>query len=558
VGAVTLSKSRKLSSGISGHNQPRNVLLITRVSTLRQAENDEGSLKNQLQRLHSYMSYRSSCGEEWREIAHIELKGISGKNSLQSAEFQPAYELVRSGLVNTVLCPAMDRVCRSVADFLALFEFFREHDVEFISVREQFDTTTSQGRFVATILMALAQLEREITAQRTSEAMADRAARGLWNGGQILGYDPDPDRPGYLIPNPTEVLLVNLAFDLYREQGSIKQTAQTLNRRGYRTKSYNSRRGMCHSGTEFTVSSMQYLLKNPAYIGKKQIIVGSEAGEERRLIDAAWPPIVSEEKFQAVQRLMADNGQTHRSGASSVQHVYVLSSLVYCKRCTSKMDGESATGRIGTKYFYYHCSNRECGMRVAAHELEEAVVEQLQLLAGDPELLNRLTAETNRKLQQSRPKLERQLAGLEKELKELKAMADKLVMELVSLEGQPSQTLLREKLNDLGKRQLELEHGLAEVQQELDRLDREAVDTAWVRAALSQVKELFGALKPYEQRELMQLVLQRAEVNKREITLEVYALTEASLPAKVGADGEVVRTRPGWLPRQDSNLRPSG
>ena len=84
------------------------------------------------------------------------------------------------------------------------------------------------------------------------------------------------------------------------------------------------------------------------------------------------------------------------------------------------------------------------------------------------------------------------------------------------------------------------------------------MDTELVRATLGQVKELFGALKPYEQRELMQLVLQRAEVNKREITLEVYALTEAALPEKVCAEGDLVRMRPEWLPGKDSNLRPSG
>jgi hypothetical protein len=82
VGEVTLNKSRKPPSEISGPNQARNVLLITRVSTLRQAENDEGPLKNQLQRLRSYMDYRRNCGESWTEIAHIQLKGISGKNSL--------------------------------------------------------------------------------------------------------------------------------------------------------------------------------------------------------------------------------------------------------------------------------------------------------------------------------------------------------------------------------------------------------------------------------------------------------------------------------------------
>jgi site-specific DNA recombinase len=246
--------------------------------------------------------------------------------------------------------------------------------------------------------MALSQMERELTSQRTAEAMADRSLRGLWNGGQILGYDLNPDRPGYLIPNSVEQLLVNLGFDTYLDRGSIKETAETLNRRGYRTESYQSRRGKPHPGTEFTISSMQYLLKNVAYIGKKEIIRSNEAGEERFLVDAVWPAIVDEEKFHSAQQLMEVNGQSKRNEASSVQHVYSLSGLVSCKRCTGKMDGESATGRVGKKYFYYRCSNRECGMRVAAQELEDAIVERLQHLAENPELLEKLTAQTNRKL----------------------------------------------------------------------------------------------------------------------------------------------------------------
>jgi hypothetical protein len=126
------------------------------------------------------------------------------------------------------------------------------------------------------------------------------------------------------------------------------------------------------------VGSLQYVLKNEAYIGKKEVIQSTESGEVRVLVDAVWPPIVTEQKFQEVQQLMADNGQTHHSGASSVQHVYTLSGLVHCKRCGSKMDGESATGRLKTKYFYYRCSNRGCALRVAAHEIEEATVDRLQ------------------------------------------------------------------------------------------------------------------------------------------------------------------------------------
>ncbi|MFQ6026808.1 MAG: recombinase family protein [Dehalococcoidia bacterium] len=523
--------------------------LITRVSLDEQARNPEGSLVNQIQRLRTFLDYRNSTGtEQWLEAGHYELRGVSGKNAVRSPEFQRLFNNIRAGTVNVVVVTALDRVCRSVADFLSFFEFLTQHGVEFVSLREQFDTSTPQGRFMATLLMAMAQMEREITSLRTSEAMSDRALRGLSNGGRLLGFDLDLQRPGYLIPNPEEVVIVLLAFELYLELGSIKGTAEELNQRGYRTKSYTSRRGKHHPGTKFSISSMQYLLKNVAYIGKKEVLQVGESGEERHLVDAVWPAIVSEEKFYGVQQLLADNGQTRRNGASSVQHVYSLSGLVHCKRCNSRMDGESATGRIGKKYFYYRCSNRDCKLRAAAAEVEEAIIDRLQLLAEDPELLETLTAETNKKLQQGRPKLERQKGVLEKDLKEVKGMADKLLTELVSLEGQPGQALAREKLNNLGQQQLDLEHGLAEVQQELDSLDQEAVDVELVRSALGQVRDLYGALKPYEQKELMQLVLQRAEVNEREITLEVYALTGAELPGKVAAEGAVVRMPPDWLP----------
>ena len=137
-----MKKSKQPNGARNSSESPRKALLITRVSTSRQAENDEGSLKNQLQRLRGYMDYRISCSEEWREVIHIELRAIFGKDSVRSQEFQPLYEEVRTGRVNTVLCPSLDRVCRSVADFLALFEFLSQNGVEFVSLREQFDTAT--------------------------------------------------------------------------------------------------------------------------------------------------------------------------------------------------------------------------------------------------------------------------------------------------------------------------------------------------------------------------------------------------------------------------------
>ena len=233
-------------------------------------------------------------------------------------------------------------------DFLWFFEFINEHAVEFVCLKQHYDTTTPQGKLFVTIMIALAEFEREQTAERTRDATQARSERGLWNGGQLLGYDLDPNHKGYLIPNEAEVALVNFAFDRYLGTGSIKETLDALNRNGYRTKAYASRRGKVHTGSEFNFTSVQYLLKNPAYVGKKE--VNKKGGDERRLVDAVWPAIVDEEKFEQVQRLMATNGRTNHNGSRPVRHTYVLNSgLLHCGRCWSPMEGRSGTGRLGVQ-----------------------------------------------------------------------------------------------------------------------------------------------------------------------------------------------------------------
>jgi hypothetical protein len=131
---------------------------------------------------------------------------------------------------------------------------------------------------------------------------------------------------------------------------------EALNRHGYRTKADASRRGRHHAGMEFTLTSVQYLVKNPAYVGKKEVNKKAKAqGEEAgyRLVDAVWPAIVDEEKFEQTQRLMAAIGRTNHNGTHSVRHTYVLSGgLLHCGRCGSPLEGRCGTGRLGTRYYY--------------------------------------------------------------------------------------------------------------------------------------------------------------------------------------------------------------
>jgi len=522
---ITLKETERLKEA-----PVKRVALVLRVSTDRQARNEEGSLKNQIQRLRQHIEYKSvTCGEDWTEAGVYELKGISGKNSMRSKEFERLFADIREGRVNTVLCTALDRICRSVKDFLWFFEFLNEQKAEFVCLKQNYDTTSAQGRLFVTMMMALAEFEREQTSERTRDAVAARAERGLWNGGRLLGYDADPNRKSTLIPNPEEAAIVNFAFDKYIECGSIADTTAAMNRSGYRTKSYSSRRDIYHPGERFYNSTVQYLLKNSTYMGKKEINKKninkkSDAGKGYKLVDAVWPAIIGAEKFEAAQRLMKENGQTNRNAAEPVRHAYVLSrGILRCGRCGTVMDGRSGTGRLKKKYFYYVCTNKECSLRVTANEVEGAVLERIKTLASNPDILTRLTDETNARLLRQKPELEKRKLLLTKNLGEVKSQAAKLLDDL-HLDDDAAKVFLREKLSELAHRRSELEMGINEAESSLSSVQDKSISVDIIQQMLGRMSEIYTQLKPFEKRELINLVLKSASVNERQIELEIYSL----------------------------------
>lgn len=211
----------------------RRAALVVRVSTDMQTRNEEGSLKTQIQRLRQHIDYKVGIGEGWREVEVYELKAISGKDSMRSPEIRRLMADIESGRINTVMFTALSRLCRSVRDFLQFVEVLEQNDANFVSLKEDYDTTSAHGRLIMTIVMALAEFEREQTSERTKDAFAARADRGLWNGNYLYGYDLAPQRKGYLVPNPGEAAGVNFAFTEYLRLGSMKGVRDSLEANGF-------------------------------------------------------------------------------------------------------------------------------------------------------------------------------------------------------------------------------------------------------------------------------------------------------------------------------------
>ena len=540
--------------------QVRRAGLVVRVSTERQAANDEGSLKNQKQCLRQHMDYkRQSAGEMWEEVELYELRAVSGKDAVRNPEFERLFADIAAGRVNTVLCTALDRISRTVKDLLHFFEMLDDRGVEFVCLKQNFDTTSPHGKFSITIMAAMAQLEREQTAERTRDSAIARSKRGLRNGGQILGYDTDPDRKGHLIVNESEAAIVDFAFDTYLECGSFAETARTLKRCGFRTKSYTSRRGRYHPGSAFGLTSVQTILKNRVYIAKQTVPHdGPECRRDRELVDAVWDPIVDEHKFWRVQDLIEGNSRSNRNGAKPVRHEYVLSGIAYCGRCRSRLQGRSGTGQNGVKYFYYACGKKECEIRVRSAEAEDAVIGRLKTLAQRPDVMSALVEKTNSRIQRAIPALKNRKRAIKMKLDDGQGKATKIITEFSSNGPGQTRELVDETLREIAGQRAELKAGLDEVDRQIDASGRATVNEQSLTVALSDFSTVYGSLRPYERKELVKLIVHRLEISDREIALEVYGIPSMNIRGIEASRGPSRFVPPMRLLGQDLNLQQYG
>jgi DNA invertase Pin-like site-specific DNA recombinase len=191
--------------------------------------------------------------------------GFSGGN-LERPALKRLMHDIEMGRVDTVVVYKIDRLSRSLADFAKLVEIFDRHKVTFVSVTQQFNTTTSMGRLTLNILLSFAQFEREVTGERIRDKFAASKKKGLWMGGvPPLGYDVK-DRK--LIINKQEAAIVRFIFERYLMHGSRVRMVKELEDRCYRAKSWTTQEDKKRVGKKIDALLLHKILRNPVYTGK--------------------------------------------------------------------------------------------------------------------------------------------------------------------------------------------------------------------------------------------------------------------------------------------------
>jgi site-specific DNA recombinase len=352
--------------------------IYTRKSTEEGLDQDFNSLHAQREAAEAYIVSQKHLG--WTLVpTHYDDGGFTGGN-LDRPALQQLLEDIDARRVDCILVYKVDRLSRSLLDFARLVDRFDQRSVSFVSVTQQFNTTSSLGRLTLNILLSFAQFEREIIGERTRDKMSAARRKGKWVGGTpVLGYDVIAGG-GRLIVNDKESRRVRDIFALFLQHQSLSTVVAELAQRRWKTKSWIAQNGRAHAGRDFGKASLRRLLTNAIYAGKVEHRGAIYTGEQPSIVEpAVWQEVNTELRA----------GRRTGAGAMRLPQNALLAGLLICKSCQRPMI-PTYTAKPGRRYRYYVCrSARQNGWSscptksVPARMIEDSVVNQLRIALRD-------------------------------------------------------------------------------------------------------------------------------------------------------------------------------
>jgi site-specific DNA recombinase len=352
-------------------SKPIRCAIYTRVSTDSGLDQEFNSLDAQYDAASAYI--RSQAHAHWTLVGtRYDDGGFSGGSTDRPA-LQRLLADVRARKIQVIVVYKVDRLTRSLADFAKLVELFDTHGVSFVSVTQQFNTTTSMGRLTLNVLLSFAQFEREVTAERIRDKVAASKRKGLWVGGMVpLGYEL---KDGKLSIVKEEANRVRMIFERYLALGSVNRLVLELRERDIRTKIRKLSNGNTRGGVPFTQGPLFYMLRNRFYIG--EVVYKGE------ICPGPQPPLLDRALFDAVQRRLTE--QRSHNVTTRTKNSAPLRGLLF-DSADNPMVPTHAT-KDGVRYRYYVSQPYLRGhakppagatIRVPAAKIEAAVAKAME------------------------------------------------------------------------------------------------------------------------------------------------------------------------------------
>ena len=509
--------------------------IYTRKSVEEGLEQEFNSLDAQRNLCESYIKSQKHNG--WIIIEkHYDDGGFSGGNMNRPAMTRLKAD-IEAGKIDMVICYKIDRLSRSIIDFAELQKFFEEHNVHFVSVTQDINTSNSSGRMLLNILITFAAFERDLIIDRVRSAIEGGKKRGKFCGGvPMLGYRSDPFTKKLLV-NEEEAKTVRLIFEKYIALESIQATVSEINRLGLKTREWVSiSTGKKHTAKPWETSSIHRILTSPIYAGYVSHYDTNYEGEHEA--------IIPRQQWEMVQQMLTARSPSLR-GQKRRKQEHPFTGHVLCGHCGCALT-PTYTRRHGKQYCYYTCSELNknsdhfCPVkRIPAGDLEQAVIDQLAGLFRAPAILRETLKAVRQKEELLRQNCERDCEMLQAHLDELKQQS--LREEIDYDEVKKAATLLTEARHKCS-------------------LLREPTSEDEIIAALGDAAGLWEFMFPGARQELIQLVVGEIVVFPERISfvLKVDGLKDLASEMAVGGYFNQPHGNPAEIPESRQDILDDG
>ena len=473
------------------------------------------SIENQIQLCKEYIQLHYPGDND---VVVYEDEGFSGGN-INRPKFQELLNDCREKKFDCLICYRLDRISRNVSDFSTLIEELNDLRISFVSIKEQFDTSTPMGRAMMYISSVFAQLERETIAERVRDNMIELAKHGRWLGGSTpLGFDSEQlvyideemkeRKMSKLTINKEEIELVKKIYDKYLELGSIHQVVAFLQQNRYKGK----------RDKYFSPSSVSKILSNPAYVKSNDAVLehlrekgiqvfGKRDGygiltynkrdnkfNKRDITEwvaavSKHKGIIDSDKWLSVQRLLDKNKDKSKNMRLGTSNKSLLTGIVRCAKCGSPMRVS-----YGRNHYYYTCTRRIQSKgslcdnpSVNGANFEKAVLDNI--INMDTSKLLNMYSKNAKSIDSENKVIER----VNNEITSKKKQLDKLTENLAKFDVDVSDILI-EKINTLSREIKELQLKLNEVAVTVEETESNNRNTELVISTLNNFKENFNTL----------------------------------------------------------------
>lgn len=464
------------------------IILYVRVSTQEQAK--EGySIEEQIDRLQKFCD-----AHKWIVVKIYTDAGYSGGNTDRPA-LQDLLKDVRAGKADKVLVYKLDRLSRSQKDTLDLIENeFLKNGVDFVSMSEQFDTSTPFGRAMIGILAVFAQLEREQIKERMAMGREGRVKKGKYKGGGHvpIGYDYVD---GELVVNEYEAMQVREIFDSYQSGKSFRSLERIFEEKGY-----------SHKHGTWNNTTISNVLENVVYLGKMLY--------HDQVFEGNHPAIISQEQFDACQSLRerrSANTPTNWSRAT------VLGGMLYCKQCGARY-GLSISKVRGNQYRYYSCYTRKKASRMMMRgdhcsnkhwrqeDLDAIILGEIRKLSMDPDYILQIKEDHHS------DDISQKIAVIKKEISNINEERSRFM----KLYGKGTFTMeeIQEEVDALNSKREKLEAQLTDLSAEDPETTVEEV-----REIVSNFEDIIEKGSINDKIQLVQSLIDRIEIDGEDITI---------------------------------------